>query len=246
MRIAIRMDDITPGMDWAKFLRFKDILDKHGIKPLIGVVPENRDRKLKIDEEHVDFWDYVKSLQQQGWLIAMHGFSHQYTTKNPGIFPIGGKSEFAGISLKRQEDMIREGKRIMEKNGLGTDIFMAPSHSFDKNTLKALKDNGFYALTDGFGIKPFRSNGMVFFPISVSKAKTLKDSRDGLVTFVYHANGMEDKDFTDLEKLLDTADVVSFSEYKRLDVEDRTLLSEISQYCVAKAKYLAVQLRKLI
>ena len=106
MRIAIRLDDITPGMNWTKFLRCKEILDKYGIKPLIGVVPDNRDEKLKIDEEHADFWKYVKDLQQEGWMVAMHGFSHVYTTQNGGLFPIGNKSEFAGISYKRQEDMI--------------------------------------------------------------------------------------------------------------------------------------------
>ena len=29
MRIAIRMDDITPDMDWNKFKRFKNLLDEH-------------------------------------------------------------------------------------------------------------------------------------------------------------------------------------------------------------------------
>ena len=246
MRIAIRLDDITPGMDWTKFLRFKEILDKYGIKPLIGVVPDNRDQKLKIDDEHADFWQYVKDLQQEGWIVAMHGFSHVYTTQSGGLFPIGNKSEFAGISYKRQEDMIREGKRILDSKGIQTDIFMAPSHSFDRNTLKALKNNGFYGLTDGFGIRPFRVDGLVFYPISVSRAKSLRDSRDGIVTFVYHTNTMSDKDFDALEDLLDSAEVVSFVEYKRLDVEDRTLLGEASQYGVARAKYLAVQARKLI
>ena len=50
MKIAIRMDDITPAMDLEKFDRFKAILDKHGIKPLIGVVPECKDEKLNLSE----------------------------------------------------------------------------------------------------------------------------------------------------------------------------------------------------
>ncbi|MDE6984516.1 MAG: DUF2334 domain-containing protein, partial [Lachnospiraceae bacterium] len=39
MKISIRMDDITPDMDWAKFLRFKALCDRDQIKPLIGVLP---------------------------------------------------------------------------------------------------------------------------------------------------------------------------------------------------------------
>ncbi|WP_024867390.1 DUF2334 domain-containing protein [Butyrivibrio sp. FCS014] len=246
MRIAIRLDDITPGMNWENFLRFKEILDKHGVKPLIGVVPDVRDKKLQIDDDRPDFWNYVKELRQQGWIVAMHGFCHVYTTSSPGLFPIGGKSEFAGVSYKRQEEMIKEGKRILEEHGIETDLFMAPSHSFDMNTLKVLKENGFYGLTDGFGTGPFRSHGLVFYPISVSRAASLKSKKDGIVTFVYHTNTMKEADFEDFEKLFDRAEVVSFSEYKRLDVEDRTLLGEVSRYCVARAKYLAVQARKLI
>ena len=246
MRIAIRMDDITPDMDFAKFNRFRELLDKKGICPLIGVVPDNQDQKLHIEEDRPDFWDLVKELQQQGWKVAMHGFRHQYTTANGGMFPIGNKSEFAGLSLKEQDDMIREGKRILKEKGIVTDIFMAPSHSFDNNTLIALKKNGFYRITDGFGIRPFRQDGIVFYPISVSRAKTLKDKRDGIVTFVYHANTMTDKDFQKLEKLLDEAEVVSYSEYATMEPEDRTLAKEIAQFTTAKAKFTAMRLKKLL
>ena len=40
MKIAVRMDDITPDMDWEKFEAFKTILDKYNIKPLLGIVPD--------------------------------------------------------------------------------------------------------------------------------------------------------------------------------------------------------------
>ena len=49
MRIAIRLDDITADMNWEKFLRFKDLMDRYGIKPLLGIVPDNHDSKLKVD-----------------------------------------------------------------------------------------------------------------------------------------------------------------------------------------------------
>ena len=43
MKIAVRLDDITPDMDWEGFLRFKALLDRYQVKPLIGVIPQNRD-----------------------------------------------------------------------------------------------------------------------------------------------------------------------------------------------------------
>ncbi len=238
------MDDITPDMDWKKFQRFKEILDDYGICPLIGVVPDNKDKKLKIDPPREDFWKYIKELQEHGWVIAMHGLNHLYTTKNPGIFPIGGKSEFAGLSYIRQVERIWECKRILVSKGIVTDIFIAPSHSFDKNTLQALKRNGFYVVTDGFGTGPFRTEDMIFYPISVKRSRSLDDTRAGIVTFVYHANSMNDKDFEKLENLMDSGRAVSYTEFKKLEVKDRNLAEGAAQYVTAKAKYTVMQVRK--
>ena len=121
-------------MDWKTFERFKAVLDKHEVTPLIGVVPDNKDKKLKIDAPREDFWEYVRALQTGGWVVAMHGLNHVYSNREPGMFPIGDKSEFAGIPYQRQDEMIREGKRILKSHGIITDFFMAPSHSYDRPT----------------------------------------------------------------------------------------------------------------
>lgn len=47
MNITVRLDDITPDMDWERFYKFKALLDQYQVKPLIGVVPDNRDELLK-------------------------------------------------------------------------------------------------------------------------------------------------------------------------------------------------------
>ena len=244
MKVTIRMDDITPDMDWEKFERFKAILDKHEVKPLIGVVPDNKDPKLQINAPRKDFWEYVKELQKEGWVVAMHGLTHVYSTREGGMFPIGDKSEFAGNPYEKQDAMIREGKRLLKSNGVITDFFMAPSHSYDRNTLKALKKNGFSKVTDGFGKRPYEMDGLVFYPISVSRRDTLKSKEDGIVTFVFHANTMSDKDFDYLEKLFDRADVVSFEEFLNADREVRGTKGEVLEYVTAKSKYMAVRLRR--
>ena len=73
MKIAIRMDDITPDMNWDNFLALKALFDRYHICPLIGVVPDNRDDGLRIMEPREDFWEYLKELQGEGWMIAQHG-----------------------------------------------------------------------------------------------------------------------------------------------------------------------------
>ena len=244
MKITIRMDDITPDMDWTKFDRFKAILDKNNIKPLIGVVPFNKDEKLRKNPPRQDFWEYIARLQQQGWVVAMHGFNHVYTTKKAGLFPISDKSEFAGLSYSVQDEMIREGKRILKGKGIITDVFMAPSHSYDKNTLKALKKNGFHRITDGFGEEPYEMDGMVFYPISIKKSKTIESKSEGIVSFVYHTNTMDDKDFENFEKLFSKAEIVSFNEFLHYKSKVRGLRDETMEFVLAKAKYTAVRLRR--
>lgn len=246
MQITIRMDDITPDMDWTKFNRFKEILDKHSVKPLIGVVPDNKDPKLQIDPKREDFWDYVKTLEKDGWTIAMHGFNHLYTTREAGLFPIGGKSEFAGVSMSAQDDMIREGKRILKSHGIRTDIFMAPSHSFDKNTIKVLKKNGFSKITDGFGNMPFSRFGMTFYPLAFKKSMAIKSGKKGIETLVYHTNTMEDKDFVAFDKLMDEAQVVSFSRLFSLNPVKKGLFAAFGDALLARSKYNLGRLRKLI
>ncbi len=238
------MDDITPDMDWEKFYRFKDILDKHAIKPLIGVVPDNKDEKLMKNPPRRDFWEFVKELQDSGWVIAMHGFNHVYTTRESGLFPIGDKSEFAGLPYQRQDEMIREGKRILRGHGIVTDFFMAPSHSYDRSTLKALVKNGFHRITDGFGNEPYEMDGMVFYPISKRRKDTLNSKRDGIVTFVYHTNTMTDKDFSNFEKQLSKAEFVSFDEFLHADTTVRGTRDAIAEYLTAKGKFLAVRLKR--
>ena len=45
-KIAVRMDDITPDMNWDNFYFFQELFRETGITPLLGVVPDNRDPKL--------------------------------------------------------------------------------------------------------------------------------------------------------------------------------------------------------
>ena len=77
------------------------------------------------------------------------------------------------------------------------------------------------------------------------RSDSLKDTGEGIVTFVYHANTMEDKDFDKLKELLESGKAVSYSEFFAREVQDRNTAGFVKQYALAKAKYLAVKLRKL-
>ncbi len=244
MRITIRLDDITADMNCGNFNRIKTMLDAHDIKPIIGVVPDCKDSKLKIENEKENFWHCIKKLQEMGWTVAMHGLNHLYTTKDGGVFPLNRKSEFAGLGFEVQDKMIREGKEILKSHGIETDIFMAPSHSYDKNTLKALKKNGFNKITDGFGTKPYKRDGIIFYPISFNRSMSLKSKSDGITTFVYHANTMDDNNFETMEKLFERADVVSYSEFDRIEARPRFFVGNIIEFAMANFKYFMVKRKR--
>lgn len=242
MKIAIRMDDITPDMDWSCFDRFKELLDVYGVAPLIGVVPVNRDPNLMREKAREEFWEQLKELTKNGWVIAQHGYDHVYTTKKGGLFPLNLFSEYAGLSYKEQAEKIAAGKKELESRGIHTDIFMAPAHTFDHNTLKALKDCGFHYLTDGFAKAPYEREGLCFLPISSRKKDCFK-AKDGYTTLVVHVNGMKDQEFKWYERMLaeHREKFISYGEFLSAPARKRGFAGNLAEYMEAAAKRLTVR-----
>lgn len=247
MKIAIRIDDITESMDWPKFYRFKELLDLHNVKPLIGVIPMNMDESIDGDSSGApdDFWAYVKELSNDGYLIAMHGVNHIYTTNKSGLFPLNRFSEFAGLPYDEQLELLSYGVDIFNEHSIETDIFMAPGHTFDKATLKALGSLGFSKITDGFGNNPYEYKNFTFYPISKNRSSVLKaKDKEGYTTFVYHINTMNEKDFDSFKQLLEENEVISYEKYLTANVVKRSSFSLAIDYCLAKLKNIIVSLIK--
>ena len=242
MKIALRMDDITADMNWDNFFRLKELFDKAGIQPLLGVVPDNRDPSLSCMQERADFWEVLLELQEAGWLMAQHGCRHVYTTKRGGLFPLNRFSEFAGLPYERQKKLIAHGKRLLEDQGIVTDIFMAPGHSFDENTLRALKECGFSYVTDGFGPGPYRRGGLTFLPIAKKKSLCF-GGQEGYTTLVIHANGMNDGEIAWYERMLaeHAGDFISYGRLLEVPAEERGFAGNLAEYAFAYGKRMAVR-----
>ena len=195
MKIAFRLDDITPDMDINKFQRVYEIFAKADIKPLIGVVPDCRDELLHYEENKVEFWDLVRKLQGEGWIVAQHGYQHVYETKESGILGINPFSEFAGLSYEAQLDKLKKGRDILKENGILSDIFMAPGHTYDEKTIEALKECGFSHVTDGYTKQAVRYKNICFIPCRNEKESV----NDGINTICLHTNLMKEEDFKALE-----------------------------------------------
>lgn len=195
---TIRLDDITPDMNWERFEKVKEILDNYNIKPLIGVVPNNQDETLSVRSEKEGYWGYLKQLQQQGWAIAQHGYEHCYTTKNSGLLGINSFSEFAGLPYEEQYEKLSEGKKLLEQEGIHTNIFMAPGHTYDDNTLVALEKLGFRYVTDGLSKSPYRYKNIIFLPCRLTSNYRIK----GMDTICLHTNHMSEQGREELEQFI--------------------------------------------
>lgn len=197
-QLLIRLDDITPDMDWEKFERLAALFEQYQIHPIIGVVPDNRDETLHIQEPRADFWERMRSLREQGWVIAQHGFRHVYVNRKPGLLGVNPFSEFAGLPYQKQYEKLKEGQEILKKQGIHTAMFMAPGHTFDRRTLRALKKLGFMSVTDGYCSRPYRRGGLLFLPCTLSEPRLPKR----FDTLCLHANGMGQAQFDALAEFI--------------------------------------------
>ena len=178
------------------------------INALLGIVPDCQDSDLHINEARLDFWEYIKELQMQGYTIAMHGYKHVFEC---------GHSEFAGLPYIKQLDKIQKGKAILEEHGIETDIFFAPAHNYDDNTLRALSACGFKYMSDGLSSKPYTRYGITLLPCRNGGIPQIKR---GYTTAVVHAHEWvrEDKkqDWILFQELIKnySSEIVSFDEFK--------------------------------
>ncbi len=199
-----RIDDVAPGMNWGNFLKYMDLFHRYNVVPLIGVVPENRDANLTVGREAACFWELIRYLKEHGTIeIAQHGYRHIYTTnKIQPFYRLCGfipQSEFYGISYEKQYEMIKAGRDILEEQGIYSDIWMAPGHSYDKNTIRALKDLGFRAVTDSLALFNVKRQCLTFVP---QQSWGPGKSRMGIKTICLHLNNADDKLYIEIEKHL--------------------------------------------
>ncbi len=241
-KIAIRIDDISPDMDWERFARFEELLMRYRIRPLIGLIPENLDPVVGTGKAmpEAEYRAWLDKKRRAGWVFAQHGLHHRYRTKQGGIFPLNPFSEFAGLPFMMQRRMIERGKESLKQLGVETEIFMAPGHSFDRNTLRALEECGFRYVTDGYGDAPYKRGGLVFLPISLLRSAELKRRR-GVTCFVVHTAEMNDGDLKEYEKLFSgqRRRFIDYGKLLRVKPHKRGFVGNCAEYLLALGKGMA-------
>ncbi|HEY3839158.1 MAG TPA: DUF2334 domain-containing protein [Bryobacteraceae bacterium] len=164
-QFLIRFDDICPTMNWQKWEPVERALIDAGVKPLLGVVPDNCDPELRVAPADPQFWSKVRRWQDLGWSIAMHGYQHCYVSASSGILGRNCYSEFSTLPEPVQRVKLERGLEIFRREGIHPEAFIAPGHSFDQVTVGVLLSLGIDCLSDGYSVLPYVcEQGMLWIP----------------------------------------------------------------------------------
>jgi predicted deacetylase len=190
-RYIVRLDDACPTMRRDAWSQLEEALDELRIRPIVGVIPDNQDKGLFLSPPDPRFWDRVRSWQEKGWSIALHGLHHQYhaiPAAAEALLPLHTKSEFVGLSLDEQRRKVARGYALLRAEDIRPRLFMAPSHSFDRDTLRALRDEtDIRIITDGYALRPYRDGDFIWLPQQLWRFRWMPV---GIWTVCLHPNSL--------------------------------------------------------
>ncbi len=231
--MLIRFDDISDHMNWSLMNKCEEIFDKYNIKPLLGVIPDNKDKEFLNYERKDNFWQKVRDWQNKGWEISMHGLTHVYDTETnkKDFFGYGGKSEFYGHPLEIQIEKISKGLKIFRSEGIKVRSFFAPNHTYDLNTFKALKENNLTKIIDGYGFFPYEEFGIHFIPQLFYKEIMLPF---GIQSTQVHLNYMDENNFAKFKNFIikNKKNIINFDD--ALNASDNGTFSSFTRFTIEK------------
>lgn len=201
MTYFMRLDDACEKMNTQTWARMEALLDRYGIAPLVGIIPHCEDPDM--DGYPVDpaFWGgTVARWVSKGWVLALHGWNHVCITDQGGLNPAQKRSEYAGVPLAVQKQKVTDGVKVFREHGYEPAVFFAPSHTFDENTLTALREcSRIRIISDTIASKPYTKYGLTFIPQQSGVVRKLPFD---IITVCYHPNVMQEADFARLENFL--------------------------------------------
>lgn len=240
-RYLIRLDDFCETSNPLKWEKFFGLLDRYHIKPIVAVIPRNRDNKLtRCGPFNKHFWQQVRQLQDKRYAIALHGYDHVYCSAHPGIFKQNNRAEFAGLPLEIQEEKIRKAWKIFVDEGINSNIFVAPAHSLDRNTLLALHRNtSIRCISDGLLFYPYERLDFKWIPVQLPEAEV---QRNGVWTFCYHPETTSERQMVDLEVFL-SQHATSFLSFGEIDFQQYSLLDLLHEKYLITRRQLITKIR---
>lgn len=199
VQYLLRVDDLCPAMAAEPWQRIAALIEEFRLRPILAVVPENRDPELARMPANFGFWDEMRRFEAAGAAIGLHGYRHLCRSKERGLLRLANGSEFAGVHEEIQREWIRKGLRILRGFGLNPKVWVAPRHGFDQATLRVLRAEGIGALSDGLARAPFLRGGLAWIPQQLWAPEA---KRAGLWTICIHPNTMGGAEMEALQAFL--------------------------------------------
>jgi predicted deacetylase len=181
----LRVDDLCPTVSQRRWQSFLSLIVEFRIRPILAVVPDNRDLMLQHSPPDPEFWAGMCAMEAAGATIALHGYQHLCDSWGRSLLMLHRRSEFAGVPEDIQREWIHKGLDILRRHGLNPKIWVAPCHGFDAHTLDALRLEGISLLSDGFARVPFTRDGLTWIPQQLWEPV---DKSKGLWTICIHVN----------------------------------------------------------
>jgi predicted deacetylase len=195
----LRIDDLCPTSSPEGWSQCTRLIKEFALRPILAIVPDNRDLELECSEPDPGFWDRMSALEAAGAAVALHGYQHVCTSIGPSLLGLHRSSEFAGVDIETQRSWTRTGLRILKGHGLTPRLWVAPRHGFDRNTLRVLREEGLPYLCDGFQRAPYVRGGVTWIP---QQLWAPRERTSGLWTICLHPNTAKESDFAILRAFL--------------------------------------------
>ncbi len=220
-KYLIRLDDACPTMSQERWNAFEELFDEFSICPIVAVIPNNADPAMVIDSPDGNFWEKVRTWQNKGWEIALHGYTHKMRKTNvKQVLPFYDRSEFSGLSYYEQAQKISSGIDIFKQQSVETRIFVAPAHSFDYTTLNVLQnETKIEIVSDGIALNFYYVGKLIFIPQQLSRF-SLKPF--GLWTICLHPNSCDNTTFNELK--------IALKKYRQLFIRPNQLKFREKRY----------------
>ncbi len=235
-RYLLRVDDLCPTVNREPWFRLAALIEEHCLRPILAVVPDNRDPELRVSEHDESFWQQMYAMQRAGAAIALHGYQHRTGSRGRSLVPLHRNSEFAGVSALTQSTWIRSGIEMLRLHGLNPSLWAAPRHGFDEHSLRALRAEVIVGVSVGFAREPFVRGELTWIPQQLWGPL---EKRSGLWTICLHVNTMTPRQFDDFTAFVrgHTAQFTSVEEALAEFPPSRLNLMERLREIVAYARF---------
>jgi predicted deacetylase len=220
-KYLIRLDDACETMEHENWNLLENIFNKLNIKPIVAVIPNNKDKNFFLSRKDKKFWKRVKFWDKKGWTIAIHGYQHVYhaAKKNKMILPFYNSSEFAGLKQSEQMNLLIKAYNIFIKKKIYPKIWIAPRHTFDKYTLSALeKMTPIRIISDGIAFNPYKVKNFIFIP---QQLWWPEKKRFGIWTICLHPNSM------DKNQIIKLGNILSAEEFNKKITSVESVINQV-------------------